>query len=862
MIRTRRPKGGKKESVRAMTINRRLTKDGTDPLTGLDFAEHLTGTADPDALSPHAIKISAPADWPESAVTALGLLTGADLADGVLDGRKALEDIAAALVMLAGVKEDSVEAAEIAASLAAREACPTVHLWRGETEADIPLETLASGPFEAGALISMINTAAMAGAASDVGARIVRDRLEAVALACINCDGSEGECFDPRHNRALARSVRAARRDGVPDAMIERAIARARQGIEMIEDGAGFSPDMPVNPVIAIGANLLADTDQGARAFLRDLAATIWTHGQPALRFDDNALPEPAIVLDLSVFAGDDAALTHAAKLWGHVAHKAEGSLLLAGLGACLALEGLAYDSDEGRTRAAAIAGLASKASAAPVITGPVPAEISAYLALATHGIDPAGTASHTAAAQDFAARLLAGLDADTRKAALAHAFGAGTLSGLNPAWLGSLKDAGLGDDALTRIETMIADGAPVRHAFNRWTVGEELAARCGLNPERLEQAGTRLLEAFGVSPLEIEAAERWVHGTGELYTCEALPEAIRAALAPASPEARLAMAASLERALEAPAGLDLVLPGHATIDDVAALILSAARSGLKSLRIRREGEALYDLLATIEFDSADRGERPSFTEERIVERVVERPVERAASRRKLPDRRKGYIQKSTVGGHKVYLHTGEFEDGELGEIFIDMHKEGAAFRSLMNNFAISISIGLQYGVPLEEYVDAYVFTRFEPAGPVEGNDSIKHATSILDYLFRELGVSYLGREDLAQTDARKSDPGGIGNGVASEKVITGEEASRLISKGFSRGQLPDNVVMLGSQPRKSSPAPATGSGRKGEASPATRPEPVYSGEPCPKCGHFTLVEAGAELNCEACNWSGPPPEA
>ena len=110
--------------------------------------------------------------------------------------------------------------------------------------------------------------------------------------------------------------------------------------------------------------------------------------------------------------------------------------------------------------------------------------------------------------------------------------------------------------------------------------------------------------------------------------------------------------------------------------------------------------------------------------------------------------------------------HTGEFEDGELGEIFIDMHKEGAAFRSLMNNFAISISIGLQYGVPLEEYVDAYVFTRFEPAGPVEGNDSIKHATSILDYLFRELGVSYLGREDLAQTDARKSDPGGIGNGV------------------------------------------------------------------------------------------------
>ncbi|MGP1275035.1 MAG: TSCPD domain-containing protein, partial [Caulobacterales bacterium] len=465
-------------------------------------------------------------------------------------------------------------------------------------------------------------------------------------------------------------------------------------------------------------------------------------------------------------------------------------------------------------------------------------------------------------AARAFAERLLEGLDTDIQKAALAHAFGAGTLSGLNPSWLGQLKEAGLDASALARIETMIAEGAPVRHAFNRWTVGDEIAARCGLNPERLEQAGTRLLEAFGVSPVEIEAAERWVHGTGALHTCEVLPDTLKTALAPVTPEARLAMAAALESALDAPAGLDLVLPGHATIDDVSALILSAARDGLKSIRIRREGEALYDLLATIEFDSADRGERPVFTEERIVERVVERPVERAASRRKLPDRRKGYIQKSTVGGHKVYLHTGEFEDGELGEIFIDMHKEGAAFRSLMNNFAISISIGLQYGVPLEEYVDAYVFTRFEPAGPVEGNDSIKHATSILDYLFRELGVSYLGREDLAQTDARKSDPGGIGTGVANEKVITGEEASRLISKGFSRGQLPDNVVMLGSAPRKPAPlTPAAGQGRKGDGAPAPRAEPVYSGEPCPACGHFTLVEAGAELNCEACDWQGPPPQ-
>ena len=133
---------------------------------------------------------------------------------------------------------------------------------------------------------------------------------------------------------------------------------------------------------------------------------------------------------------------------------------------------------------------------------------------------------------------------------------------------------------------------------------------------------------------------------------------------------------------------------------------------------------------------------------ERIVERVIEKI--RSHEREKLPHRRKSYTQKAIVGGHKVYLHTGEYEDGRLGEIFIDMHKEGAAFRSLMNNFAIAISVGLQYGVPLEEFVEAFTFTRFEPAGLVIGNDSIKNATSVLDYIFRELAVSYLGRTDLA----------------------------------------------------------------------------------------------------------------
>ena len=139
-----------------------------------------------------------------------------------------------------------------------------------------------------------------------------------------------------------------------------------------------------------------------------------------------------------------------------------------------------------------------------------------------------------------------------------------------------------------------------------------------------------------------------------------------------------------------------------------------------------------------------------------VTERVV---IRYQARRRRLPQRRKGFTQKAAVGGHKVYLRTGEYQDGSLGEIFIDMHKEGAGFRAMMNNFAIAVSVGLQYGVPLEEFVDAFTFTKFEPAGMVQGNDSIKNATSILDYIFRELAISYLDRTDLAHVLPEDLDP-------------------------------------------------------------------------------------------------------
>ena len=187
-------------------------------------------------------------------------------------------------------------------------------------------------------------------------------------------------------------------------------------------------------------------------------------------------------------------------------------------------------------------------------------------------------------------------------------------------------------------------------------------------------------------------------------------------------------------------------MPNSASVEDCKDAYMRSWKLGIKANALYRDGSKLSQPLSSsvsgIEDDEIAMEEVKPITE-RVIERVI-----REVRRSRLPERRKGYTQKATVGGHKVYLRTGEYEDGQIGEIFIDMHKEGAAFRSLMNNFAIAVSIGLQYGVPLDEFVEAFTFTRFEPQGLVTGNDTIKMATSILDYIFRELAISYLDRHD------------------------------------------------------------------------------------------------------------------
>jgi ribonucleoside-diphosphate reductase alpha chain len=295
------------------------------------------------------------------------------------------------------------------------------------------------------------------------------------------------------------------------------------------------------------------------------------------------------------------------------------------------------------------------------------------------------------------------------------------------------------------------------------------------------------------------------------------------------SVESHIRMMAASQPFISGAISKTINMPNDSTVEDCKSAYLLSWKLALKANALYRDGsklsQPLNSALIADEDDEDDAIEaflekpqtaRASALAERVVEKIVER-VERIREREKLPSRRKGYTQKAVVGGHKVYLRTGEYDDGRLGEIFVDMHKEGATLRSLLNNFAIAISLGLQYGVPLEEYVDAFTFTRFEPSGGVQGNDTIKMSTSILDYVFRELAISYLGRYDLGHVDPTETGFDALGKGEHEGKA----PQSRVISKGLVRGRV---LAAIGGAPSGGTSGGTSGSSgetMKAEASPA-----------------------------------------
>ncbi|WP_029355483.1 vitamin B12-dependent ribonucleotide reductase [Bosea sp. 117] len=500
-----------------------------------------------------------------------------------------------------------------------------------------------------------------------------------------------------------------------------------------------------------------------------------------------------------------------------------------------------------------------------------------------------------------------------------AYAVGHGSIAQAPSINHSTLRARGFDDAALAKIDAGVKSAFDIKFVFNRWTLGDETLARLGVPADKLADPAFELLPFLGFSKKDVEAANIHVCGAMTLEGAPFLKLEHYPVFDCANPcgrigkrflsvESHIRMMAAAQPFLSGAISKTINMPNEATVEDCKAAYILSWRLALKANALYRDGsklsQPLNSQLVSDDEDEEDAVEaliaqpaaaRAAQISEKIVEKIVERVVA-IREREKMPDRRKGYTQKAVVGGHKVYLRTGEYDDGRLGEIFIDMHKEGAALRSLINNFAISISLGLQYGVPLEEYVDAFTFTRFEPAGPVQGNDTIKYATSILDYIFRELAVSYLGRNDLGHVEPAESHFDALGKGVDEGKPSPAAQAAaaRMVSKGLTRGK-PVNLVVLpaaaGGEPRSASASNVTalrGGLTQGatalkpsveedededvastEALPwgasAAPPQPTkaearaiakakgYEGEACPECQNFTLVRNGTCLKCETC---------
>jgi ribonucleoside-diphosphate reductase alpha chain len=493
-----------------------------------------------------------------------------------------------------------------------------------------------------------------------------------------------------------------------------------------------------------------------------------------------------------------------------------------------------------------------------------------------------------------------------------------------------TLKARGFTDEVLAKVESGLGTAFDIKFVFNKWTLGEDFILNTLKVPaDKLSDPAFDLLAHLGYSKKDIEAANEHVCGSMTLEGAPHLKSDHLPVFDCANPcgrkgkrylsvESHIRMMAASQPFISGAISKTINMPNEATVEDCKESYMLSWRLALKANALYRDGSKLSQPLNSQvlgeDDDEAEETAEQLLSDKPAIQRALvaaERLAQRCAEleeqlrnsdtreRAKLPGRRKGYTQKALVGGHKVYLRTGEYDDGSLGEIFIDMHKEGAAFRSLMNNFAIAISLGLQYGVPLEEYVEAFTFTRFEPAGLVQGNETIKNATSILDYIFRELAVSYLGRNDLAHVDPREI-VGETGLGSGDEETddqldLELPPVEKYVSKGLVRGH-PVRLATRGGmrtvethivgntvtalQQEIASAYPRT------EGATALAPETElyarttvtretvtakvsaarsvsdrraeaklkgYEGTSCPECHNFTMVRNGTCLKCDTC---------
>ncbi len=496
------------------------------------------------------------------------------------------------------------------------------------------------------------------------------------------------------------------------------------------------------------------------------------------------------------------------------------------------------------------------------------------------------------------------------------YAVGRGTLNSAPGIDHQKLREKGFTDEKIEAIESGLISAFDIKFVFNKFTLGEKFCTETlGLDAASLDDFSFDLLAAVGFFKADIETANLYCCGAMTLEGAPNLKPQHLAVFDCATPcgrigkrslsaESHIRMMAAAQPFISGAISKTINMPNTASVTDCTDAYMLSWKLGVKANALYRDGSKLSQPLNSSliededdedvieELIAAPAAARVPVVAEKIVEKIVERTM---GEREKLSHRRKGYTQKAIVGGHKVYLRTGEYDDGRLGEIFIDMHKEGAAFRAMMNNFAISISLGLQYGVPLEEYVEAFTFTKFEPAGLVQGNDAIKNAHSILDYTFRELAISYLGRNDLAHVDISNFSSTALGKGVKDGKVP-------VHSTGLVRSQKP--YVVPSDEPAGS----ATGPAPKGSGELTTRAIAIaantnmaataqalafkrdlnveeaqeavvefaeeqaastdiqtkherraksimqgYTGDACGECSNFTMVRNGTCLKCDAC---------
>ncbi len=503
------------------------------------------------------------------------------------------------------------------------------------------------------------------------------------------------------------------------------------------------------------------------------------------------------------------------------------------------------------------------------------------------------------------------GYSADDIREIVNYCRGSGSLGGsphINPA---ALQAKGFGAEQIAAIEQALDSAFDISFAFNRWTLGEKFCKdTLGISDQQLADPAFNLLEHLGFTKEQIREANNYVCGTMTIEGAPCLKPEHYAVFDCATKcgrtgqryiqyKAHLHMMAAAQPFISGAISKTINMPNEATVEDVKECYTESWELMLKAIALYRDGSKLSQPLNSTTDDGLFEDETEM--EERVADepaaiRVAEKIVHRYLYRGKrhlMPSRRKGYTQKAVVGGHKVYLRTGEYDDGSIGEIFIDMHKEGAAFRSLMNCFAIAVSLGLQHGVPLEEYVDAFVFTRFEPNGMVQGNERIKLSTSIVDYIFRELAISYLDRNDLAQVQPEdlRSDAVRQPDEPAFEEEEVVDERERLLDalnpeqmpliggkpldrpgengNGHSKGyDIPQEAAVsagaggAGGAVNSIPPASAPARGFKMSGSAAGRPTRAavseakakgYEGDPCGECGAMTLVRNGTCLKCVTC---------